>query len=367
MNASPESLLFQWSPSSAEPEPEDTPLEFDPTGDLVAHVERAMAVLCEAAHGSPLHAMVQEHLGTGGKRLRAKLAVEASVGCGASYDAAIWWAAACELLHNATLVHDDLQDGDLVRRGRPALWARYGAAQAINAGDMLLMLAYRGLARMPVSNAQRAALTDCISRRTVETACGQARELDLTERGDPCWEGYLHAAMGKTGQFFAMPVEGALICAGHRPEVARRVGDTFAWVGVLFQIIDDVVDLYGLKGRGEPGADIREGKLSALVIQHLTRAPEDEAWLLGILRTPRDQTTRADIEAVRVRFGQSGAYDSTLEIVRRGRVFIETHPELQHLPELRALGLLVLEHTSSSIRHLLDDRPSLTLSSLHNA
>lgn len=369
MNATPEAILFDWQPDRLRPEATvgaDAP-RFDADGDVVAQVEQAMALLCESAYGSPLYGMVTEHLSTGGKRVRARLAVEAGRAAGAPHDAAVWWGASCELLHNATLVHDDLQDGDAVRRGRPALWARYGSAQAINAGDMMLMLAYRALERMPIPAESRAALAGCLARRTVETACGQAREIDLTERGDACWDGYLHAAMGKTGQFFAMPVEGALLCAGERPEAAQRVGDAFGWVGVLFQIIDDVVDLYGSKGREAAGADVREGKISALVIQHLLLSPDDAPWLLDVLRTPRERTTAHQVEQVRQRFSDSGALNRTLTLIRRGRQFVETHPELQHTPSLRTMGVVVLEQASASIRDLLAGAPSVALEPIQNA
>lgn len=370
MNARPEAILFNWQPDrfrggdcGAAPDP----LRFDAAGNISVQVDQAMARLCETTAGSPLYPMVTEHLAAGGKRVRARLAVEAARSAGAPHDASVWWAAACEMLHNATLVHDDLQDGDAVRRGRPALWARYGAAQAINAGDMMLMLAYRAVERATLPAETRAALTACLARRTVETACGQAHEIELTERADTDWDRYLHAAMGKTGQFFAMPVEGAMLCAGARPDAARRIGDAFGWVGVLFQIIDDVVDLYGSKGREAAGADIREGKISALVIQHLQLAPTDRTWLVNILQTPREQTTPQQVAAVRQRFSDSGGLERTLDLIRRGHDFIESHPELQPTPALRTMGLFVLEQASQSIRELLDHSRSLELQPMRNA
>ncbi|MFT4703995.1 MAG: geranylgeranyl diphosphate synthase type I [Bradymonadia bacterium] len=352
---------FNWTlPSTA---PNDTAHRFavDESADPSAEVERALLLLTQLSAGSPMQSMITEHLSAGGRRLRARLALDVALCGGATRQSAVWWAAACEMMHNATLVHDDLQDGDVVRRGQPALWATYGSAQAINAGDAMLMMPYAAIWRTGVPADTASALCECLSRRTVATACGQSIELGLTDAADTSWDAYIQAAWGKTGQFFAMPVEGALLCAGSSRETAFRVADSFGWVGVLFQIIDDVVDLYGEKGRGELGADVKEGKLSALVIQHLLRCPEEEEWLLGILREDRDATTAAQVSQVRDRFEQSGALEATLQLIRHGRVFIETHPDLQPYPRLREFGIGVLDSSAVSIHDRLaatsvDDR-----------
>lgn len=326
----------------------------DATLPALERIERAMDALCAEAVGSPLHRMVCEHMRTGGKRLRARLAYDAAMLAGAGEHDAVWWAAACELLHNATLIHDDLQDGDVVRRGHPALWASYGAAQAINAGDLMLMLPYAAIAKLRAPATSVAALSACVSRRTVATACGQAIELDVSERSDTSWTSYVNAAWGKTGQFFALPIEGALLCAGVRADDALHVSEAFGWVGVVFQIIDDVVDLYGQKGRAEPGADIREGKLSSLVVQHLMLAPDDRAWLLGVLSTPREHTPDQAVADVHARFVQSGALEANLEIIRRGREYVASHRHLHAYPALRTMGMHVLDRASHSIRSLLE-------------
>ena len=149
---------------------------------MLDRIERAMGALCAEAAGSPPAADGLRTPASGREaparppRLRRRPCSPARA------STTPWWGAACELLHNATLIHDDLQDGDAVRRGQPALWARHGAAQAINAGDLLLMLPYAALAKMRALAPAVAALSACISRRTVATACGQAIELDANAR-----------------------------------------------------------------------------------------------------------------------------------------------------------------------------------------
>jgi hypothetical protein len=127
--------------------------EVDPLGlwadDSLSDVEDAMSRLAVGTRLERSGHMVQEHLATGGKRLRSRLALSAIEAMGGTREHGVGWAAACELVHNATLIHDDLQDGDRVRRGNPTTWVRHGAAQAINAGDLLLMLPFLAIEAVP--------------------------------------------------------------------------------------------------------------------------------------------------------------------------------------------------------------------------
>ena len=99
--------------------------------------------------------MLTEHLNTGGKRLRARLALTAARALGQPRDRWLEWAAAVELMHNATLIHDDIQDGDRLRRGKETTWVRYGVPQAINAGDLGLMLPFLLISDIETSDSNR--------------------------------------------------------------------------------------------------------------------------------------------------------------------------------------------------------------------
>ena len=154
-------------------------------GSLMARVESRMHELAGERVDDPGAQMVHEHLATGGKRLRARLALAACQALGGSAKDAIDWAAAVELLHNASLVHDDIQDGDRTRRGKPALWVTHGAAQAINTGDLLLMLPFRALA--DYSAETQASLVQILASYAERTARGQIRELRLTASAERVW------------------------------------------------------------------------------------------------------------------------------------------------------------------------------------
>ena len=281
--------------------------------------------------------MVQEHLATGGKRLRARLALCAAAALGMRRETAVPWAAAAEMLHNATLAHDDIQDGDWLRRGEPTLWVRYGLGQAINAGDLMLMLPTLAVRDLDTPDATRWALARAIAERSAATVRGQSQEMALLDHEQLGWEPYLRAVQGKTGQLLALPIEGAALLAGRSPEEARALGDAFVDLGVLFQLQDDVIDLYADKGRAR-GGDLREGKVTALVVAHLELHPDSE-WLLDLLRTPPVHTTDEAIEAAIERLMHEGALGRVLERLEHISNDVRTSPVLSAEPDLHALAL----------------------------
>ena len=98
------------------------------------------------------------------------------------------WAAACELVHNATLIHDDIQDGDRVRRDQPTTWVRHGVGQAINAGDLLLMLPFTLLSEIDAFPVAKWRLSEALARAAEQTVRGQSSEMDLASNGRVTWE-----------------------------------------------------------------------------------------------------------------------------------------------------------------------------------
>ncbi|UCH30035.1 MAG: polyprenyl synthetase family protein [Myxococcales bacterium] len=279
-------------------------------GDLLSKVEARMIELAGDRFADPGARMVHEHLGTGGKRLRARLALAACQALGGHPDDAVDWAAAVELLHNASLIHDDIQDGDRSRRGKPALWTQYGAAQAINTGDLLLMLPFRALNRYPAE--AQAALVQILAEYAESTARGQIREIALTASPDRDWSDYFSAVAGKTGTLFALPVRGAAELAGLMPDEAQELASVLSSIGVLYQLQDDLLDLFDAKGRRARGSDIFEGRLSAVVLTHLDSHPDDGPALFDVLRKSREQTTEEEVERIIELFLQKGTADQLL-------------------------------------------------------
>lgn len=321
----------------------------------LAEVETLMAQLARGPAPDKLAEVVNEHLSTGGKRLRARLALAAVEALGRPRAAGVGWAAACEILHNATLIHDDLQDGDRVRRGRPTAWVRHGVAHAINAGDLMFMLPVSAIAATPVSDTVRWALCRVLEQQAGAVIRGQANELEMTRGRHATWPDYERAIMGKTSALFEMPVQGAALVAGRSGPEAALLAQPFRELGVVFQMQDDVLDLYGDKGRDAPGADLREGKVSALVVEHLVRRPQDHDWLFRVLETPREATSQADVDAVIARFRDSGALAGVCARIQRDTRAVREADELAGERGLAALAAEISDTILAPIAHVLSD------------
>lgn len=329
-----------------------------PTDPLDERLEDVKALMLRLAAGDRferLGAIVQEHLFTGGKRLRARVAMESVAALGGDGEAGVPWAAACELLHNATLVHDDLQDGDALRRGHFTVWVRHGRAQAVNAGDLLLMLPYLAIEHVPVDDGRRYQLCRAVARRAEQTVRGQSLEMGLLSGGLWDWEDYAEAARGKTSALMALPVHGAALIAGFDPDWASALADPFKSIGLLFQIQDDVIDLFGDKGRGDRGGDVREGRVSALVAEHIRRHPEDRDWLVTVLSKSREETTDRDVDRVAERFESGGTLRSVLDRIVRLRDETLGCEALRREPRIRPVAEHLIDLSLAPLRPLMED------------
>jgi geranylgeranyl diphosphate synthase, type I len=314
-------------------------------------VEQQMRALAVGGRLDRLGVLLREHFDTGGKRLRARLALGAADALGVDRMRAVPWATACELLHNATLLHDDVQDGDRVRRGHDTAWVKHGVAHAITAGDLALMLPWRALESLDAPDDVLWQLGSALARQSCRVARGQADESDLLPRRQLSWSAYERVVMGKTAALFVLPVLGAARLAGLSKDDAQALADELYPLGVLYQVQDDVLDLYGDKGRDAVGSDIAEGKVSALVVEHLRRCPQDTDWLLAILSKPREHTTPDDIAQVIARFRDQGALDAVWERLNTIEDDIVSSKLLGAYPRLHALAVELVALAVAPIAH----------------
>ena len=302
------------------------------SGPILETVASVMPRPERAGDGS-LADMIWYHLDTGGKRLRPLLVLMAAEALGGNPEHALPFATGVELLHNATLVHDDYQDGDEVRRGRPTVWVRYGFEQSINAGDGLYFAGVQLAARCPIPPDRVRRLLDMTSARLLQVIAGQVNELNLKHVAAPTEAAYVEVIRGKTAGLFALPLEGAAIAAGATDAEVRDLATAGDTLGLLFQVQDDLLDLLGDKGRDQRGTDIAEGKASLPVVHALRTAPAAAAARLGaIVRTPRAETTPAEIAEALDILEASGAIDHALARVRTWRSEIRcANPAVQTL------------------------------------
>jgi len=211
----------------------------------------------------------------GGKRVRGVICLATAEAAGTEAEAALPAAAALELVHAFSLVHDDLPalDNDAERRGRPSVWAQYGEAVAVLAGDALLAEAFRLALSYPFPQVGRE-----LAQATLGMIGGQY--LDIT--GSAPDEATLHKL--KTGSLFAASVGAALWAAGvPEGEQApwRAFGDE---LGLLFQIVDDILDGDGyVLTHGEDGARRLADDAAARARERLEAVPADTSTLADIV------------------------------------------------------------------------------------
>ncbi|MEJ2288423.1 MAG: polyprenyl synthetase family protein [Deinococcales bacterium] len=268
----------------------DLPAAFERYRDAI-EAELARAVGSSAL---PLYEMVRYHFGwlgasggpgpgRTGKGLRPTLCLLVSDALAGAHERALPAAAAVELVHNFSLVHDDIQDDDDERHHRPTVWSVFGKAQAINAGTAMYALASLALTRLdtvgvdPERQLAALRLTHASCLRLLE---GQVLDIAFEDRMDITVEDYLAMVRGKTAALLACSASlGALLAGdGSAPGRDRDVADRFAaWgenLGLAFQIRDDVLGIWGDPDRtGKPvGADIAARKKSLPVVDALARA-----------------------------------------------------------------------------------------------
>ena len=210
-------------------------------------MHRTLDVCMEDKVAGPAVCAAHYHLECGGQRIRARIAATAALALGLKVPDAVVLAAAAELIHNASLVHDDVVDREEYRRGSKTVVAAYGSTVAICAGDLLLSAAYAVLGDFS-HGGQIPVLSRLIFRAAAKAAHGQCREFVKPAKDTDLWLNYESIAKAKSGALLALPLE-LVLSAAERPEcipAARECAGAFA---VAYQIVDDINDL--VKDRGD--------------------------------------------------------------------------------------------------------------------
>lgn len=260
-------------------------------------------VLTAPAEGPALlYGMLHYHLGwvdadfqplhsDAGKRLRPIFLLLSCEAQGGNWEQALPAAAAVELLHNFSLIHDDIEDRDATRRGRPTLWALWGEAQAINAGDALFALSYRALLDLQRAGAppeRVLAALGCFDRAVLQLTEGQC--LDMAFENETAVEEatYLRMVGGKTAALLGLVCELGGLLAGAPPERVQALREFGVYLGLSFQMQDDVLGLWGDPARtGKPvGADLRQGKKTLPILHGAAQSEALRARIAALKHTP---------------------------------------------------------------------------------
>lgn len=249
------------------------------------------SVLDEAAAGNANGPLIREHFGLDdptakrGKRLRPQILLTVAECEGGDGSVALGAAAALELLHNFSLIHDDIEDGDEMRHGRPALWARHGVRAALVAGDAMSALAYltlvdgsRGLPPATV-----AAMLRCLQEAHFRMCEGQAFDIGFETATFVTFDEYVRMIEGKTAALLAVACELGAWAAGASEQRAAAFSSVGRAYGLAFQVRDDVLGTWGrTEETGKPsGADIRRRKWSFPVAWALAQPPSRDRSIVA--------------------------------------------------------------------------------------
>ena len=262
-------------------------------------VERRISdSLCASKHSRLSNAMMHLIEG-GGKRLRATLPWLVGKAVGDSHSGLLDVGAAIEIVHNFTLVHDDIMDDDDTRRGLNAVHIEYGLPTAINAGDAMLAIAFerlvgaKGLAHKDVG-----AMVNRLAWMVRRVSEGQQLDIEFEDRIAVSESDYFEMIEGKTAVMFLTCAEVGARMSGADAETIQCMADWGLAVGLCFQLMDDLIDVLSDSDTlGKPaGSDLAQGKRTLMVIHALSQPDSPELNNLKAVLGKGESATQAEID-----------------------------------------------------------------------
>ena len=282
----------------------------------------------------------------GGKRLRPALVLLASKLCGYEGPAAVQLGAVVEMIHTATLVHDDIIDEAETRRGRPSTNSRWGNHRSVLAGDWLYMQAFSvALARRDFR------ILDLLIALTQVMVEGEMMQLTLLKRLEVSEDDYFDLIYRKTAALFSACLRLGALVAGRDDAIETRLGSCGTHLGLAFQLIDDVLDFASTAERlGKPvGNDLREGKITLPLIYVLQRCRPDETRKVEQVLADGsfERVAFAEIQELAARYGAlEAARVRAREYAQRAEREIEECPPSRYRDALRSIGDFIIERQS---------------------
>lgn len=280
---------------------------------------------------------------SGGKRLRPILLLLASHIAGESSDAAIRMAAVVEMIHTATLVHDDVIDVADTRRGRPSANVIWGNQRSVLAGNWIYMQAFQIALRE-----RNFAILDLLLNLTQMMVEGELLQLERLRRIDISEADYMELVDRKTASLFSTCARLGALVGGADEDTERRLGE-FAWnLGIAFQLTDDILDFASCESiLGKPvGNDLREGKVTLPLIYALLTAPEkDRAAVQRVLEqgSYQDVSFRRILDIIDRQAGLSRARERAQSFADRARAILADVAESPYQRALLAVTDLVTD------------------------
>ena len=288
---------------------------------LEAALESAVARFDD---GSATSEQIRYHFGFGdesrrGKRLRSRLVLEVAEEEGAHAPDALEAACAVEIVHEYSLIHDDIEDGDRLRRGRETVWSRYGLAHGINAGDALCSVAYLTLLEGTGVPAERKVAMNRVLLAAHLAMCGgQGRDIAFETEARVTMEDYRAMIGGKTAALFGAACELGALAAGASEARAGAYARLGCAYGVAFQIEDDALGIWGDSATtGKPcGADLTKRKWTFPVVWALDGPPSTARATVAAAYAPGTALSGPEVEATINALDALGARDAAVGAAR---------------------------------------------------
>ncbi|NYB26295.1 MAG: polyprenyl synthetase family protein [Methanobacteriaceae archaeon] len=281
-----------------------------------AGVDREIEKALDTVDPENLYDASKHLIKAGGKKIRPALVLLTAEAVGGNIEGAYKTAAAVELIHTFSLIHDDIMDEDEMRRGKPSVHTMWGEPMAILAGDILFSLAFELVAQTQVDDVPASRVIKALN--TVVDACikiceGQACDMSFEEKFDVGESEYLNMIYKKTAALIAAATKSGAIIGGGTAEQVEALSQYGELIGMAFQIQDDYLDVVSDEEElGKPvGSDIVEGKMTLMVVHTLSVAsPEDKEELIFILKSGDESNTQRAIDI----FNKYGSIDYTRDI-----------------------------------------------------
>ena len=212
------------------------------------------------------------HFKTPGKMLRAKMAMQSASLAKIDISISLLWAASVEVLHNASLIHDDICDGDKQRRGRASIWIKFGRDTALTLGDWLIALSFE-LASEAAEMSNTPRLVGILARHMATTTAGQAMEFkwDSTQS----WDVYLKIAADKTAPLLTAPIHGVTLMSG-TSGLGFAISGYFCDLGKAYQIANDILNFKGRDGAKLIAGDLARRAPNAVTVSFVESLNDHE-------------------------------------------------------------------------------------------
>lgn len=249
-----------------------------------------------------VYGLLSPFIKRGGKRIRPLLCLLSCSVCNSDPKIALYPSLIIELFHNFTLIHDDIEDDSLFRRGEPTLHISHGLAMALNSGDALYTLLLRELIYLKVKDRDLPALQKLYLDAFKRVVDGQGIEISWIRDGrfDITEEEYLHMINGKTSALMGLSCQAGSFLAGADIKTQNSLREFGEKIGLAFQIQDDVLNLVGdfEKYKKEIGGDISEGKRTLIVVHFFKHATHLERDRLVKILSSKSKDKKVILEAI---------------------------------------------------------------------